>query len=119
MFGHHELEIALRAGIPPELISLNGSKRPAQIADAVARGVRITVDHVDELGEIRDAAAAAGRRAHVRIRIRPDLTAYTAPSDFRADEVPIGVATQVYKPGVPLADLVAVDPARARSRTST
>ncbi len=110
VFGHHELQIALRAGIPPALISLNGSKRPVHIADAVAHGVRITVDHVDELGEIRDAAAAAGRVAHVRIRIRPDLTAYTAPSDFLADEVPIGVATQVYKPGVPLADLVALDP---------
>ncbi len=110
VFGHHELEIALRAGIPPELMSLNGSKRPAHIADAVARGVRITVDHVDELGEIRDAAAAAGRPAHVRIRIRPDLTAYTAPSDFIGDEVPIGVATQVYKPGVPVADLLAIDP---------
>ena len=110
VFGHHELAIALRAGIPPERISLNGSKRPAQIADAVARGVRLTVDHVDELGEIRDAAAAAGRRAHVRVRIRPDLTAYDAPSDFAPDEVPIGLATQVYKPGVPLADLVAVDP---------
>ena len=110
VFGHHELEIALRAGIPPALISLNGSKRPEHIADAVARGVRITVDHVDELAEIRDAAAAAGRVAHVRIRIRPDLTAYTAPSDFLGDEVPIGVATQVYKPGVPLADLLALDP---------
>ena len=111
VFGHHELAIALRAGIPPERISLNGSKRPAHIADAVARGVRLTVDHVDELGEIRDAAAAAGRPAHVRVRIRPDLTAYDAPSDFAPDEVPIGLATQVYKPGVPLADLVAVDPA--------
>ncbi len=73
-------------------------------------GVRLTVDHVDELAEIRDAAAACGRPAHVRIRIRPDLTAYDAPSDFAPDEVPIGLATQVYKPGVPLADLVALDP---------
>lgn len=112
VFGHHELEIALRAGIAPGLISLNGSKRPAHIADAVARGVRITVDHVDELDEIRDAAKAARRVALVRIRIRPDLTAYTAPSDFLGEEVPIGVATQVYKPGVPLADLLAVDPRR-------
>jgi diaminopimelate decarboxylase len=110
VFGHHELEIALRAGIPAERISLNGSKRPAHIAAAVARGVRLTVDHVDELGEIRDAAAAAGRRAHVRVRIRPDLTAYDAPSDFAPEEVPIGLATQVYKPGVPLADLLALDP---------
>jgi diaminopimelate decarboxylase len=110
VFGHHELEIALRGGIPPALISLNGSKRPAHIAAAVAHGVRITVDHVDELGEIRDAAAAAGRVAHVRIRIRPDRTAFTAPSDFVGDEVPIGIATQVYKPGVPLADLLAIDP---------
>ena len=110
VFGHHELEIALRAGIPPERISLNGSKRPAHIAAAVQRGVRLTVDHVDELAEIRDAAAACGRPAHVRIRIRPDLTAYDAPSDFAPDEVPIGLATQVYKPGVPLADLAALDP---------
>jgi diaminopimelate decarboxylase len=110
VFGHHELAIAMRAGIPPQRISLNGSKRPAHIADAVARGVRLTVDHVDELAEIRDAAAAAGRTAHVRVRIRPDLTAYEAPSDFVPEEVPIGLATQVYKPGVPLADLVALDP---------
>ena len=30
VFGAHELEIALRAGIPPELISVNGSTKPGR-----------------------------------------------------------------------------------------
>src|SRR3954470_10581838 len=49
-FGPEELEVALRAGTPPELISLNGPAKPdATLARAIAAGVRITVDSLDEL----------------------------------------------------------------------
>ncbi len=55
-----ELEVALRAGVPPERITVHGSnKLPAELERAVAAGVGYIV--LDSLEEIARLAAIAGR----------------------------------------------------------
>src|SRR6478672_10015522 len=61
VFGQAELEIALAAGVRPDLISVNGSTKPAQlIARAIDAGARLTVDSIEELETAAAAARAAG-----------------------------------------------------------
>jgi diaminopimelate decarboxylase len=108
-FGAGELEAALRAGTPPELVSLNGSSKDrALIERAVVAGVRITADSVTELRLASEIAARLGRRAQVRVRIRPELSA-EEPSDLFAEPVSVRDAVARYKPGIPTAELLGED----------
>src|SRR5215468_11039554 len=108
-FGETELEAALRAGVPPTLISVNGaSKSTALIRRAVAAGARITLDSQRELPIAEKAAADIGTTARVRIRLRPRLDGVEAPSDFASDEASIREVFQSYKAGVPIDDAVAL-----------
>jgi len=105
-----ELSIALAAGFPRELISVNGvPKDEAHIARCVAEGVRITIDSVEEVEFIERAAAATGRKAQVRLRLKPALPGFTAHSDFVAEGlVPTDVAALAYKGGLALDQVVAI-----------
>jgi diaminopimelate decarboxylase len=108
VFGTAELEIALRAGVAPELISVNGSTKPTGlIAGAIAAGARLTVDSIEELAAAGAAARAAGLAARVRLRLRPDLTDLATVSEF-TERDPLGELADAYKPGIPAADLPAV-----------
>jgi diaminopimelate decarboxylase len=114
-FGPGELEAALRSGVPPEEISLNGPMKDSELLErAVARGVRITLDSVVELELARDAARRVGKPAHVRFRIRPDLVGFDEPSEMSAAPISIRLAVHRYKAGIPTEDLLAVDPALIR-----
>jgi diaminopimelate decarboxylase len=111
-FGASELEAAVRSRVPPELISLNGSVKGVSLLErAVSLGIRITLDSVAELRRVQEIARRAGAVAQVRFRLRPDLTSLAAPSDLFDGTVPIGRATQLYKPGI--ATDVLVDAGRA------
>ena len=59
-----ELEVALRAGVPPEMITLHGSNK---LISELERAVSVGVGHivVDSLEEIARLGAIAGRRAAV------------------------------------------------------
>jgi diaminopimelate decarboxylase len=104
-FGPGELHAALAAGVPPERISVNGSAKDAPLIErAVAAGARITLDDARELDLVQAAARAAGRRARVRLRVRPDYTGLDAPSDF-FPELDVRTAAHRYKPGIPRAEL--------------
>ncbi len=105
VFGPAEYEISQRVGFDPALVSVNGQKDATLIERVVKDGARITVDNVAELGEIRDACGRLGRRATVRLRVRPNLTGWQGTSDFVADPVPAGIVMGMYKPGVPLNEL--------------
>jgi diaminopimelate decarboxylase len=106
-FGASELDAALGAGVAPELISVNGTAKSAGlIEDAVAAGARITIDAARELPLVEDAARRLGRRATVRLRLRPDLTALTEPTDFADEEITVAEATRAYKAGIPTEDVV-------------
>ncbi|MBS1886544.1 MAG: VOC family protein [Actinobacteria bacterium] len=107
-FGAGELDAALRGGVAPDLISLNGSSKDAElIGRAVRAGVRVTLDSLAELELARAAARAAGVPAKVRLRLRPWLDIPTPTELFDGAE-PIAVATQRYKPGIPTEQLLAL-----------
>lgn len=72
-FGMGELRASLMAGAVPETLAVNGSNKTQEAIDAaVAAGVRIHMDDVDELEMIRDAVQRIGRRALIGIRVRAD-----------------------------------------------
>ncbi len=96
VFGEHELRAALRAGVPAERISVNGSaKNAGLLREAAQTGAAITLDSEAEL----DALLAMQLRAHLRLRVRPDHESLTERSDFFPD-MAIRDAAQLYKPGI-------------------
>jgi diaminopimelate decarboxylase len=98
-----ELEVAVRAGIEPALISLNGSgKDRATVERAVELGARITIDDVREIELARAAAQAAGKRAVIRLRLRPYVD---TDARMEATGIPIADAYGTYKSGIPHDDL--------------
>ena len=106
-FGAGELQAALSTGVPPDLISFNGSSKSEQmLIRAVSAGVRITLDSAREVELVIAAAERAGRKAHVRLRVRPDLD-INARSDFFPGPVSVRSASQMYKPGIPTEMLAA------------
>ena len=114
-FGAGELHAALEGGVPAERISVNGSIKDADLITAAVRvGARITLDSAAELELVRHAAQALGRRASIRLRIRPDFSALTQPTDWYEDETSIGEAARLYKAGIPTDDAFEVGRAARR-----
>ena len=108
-FGASELAAALSGGVPPGLISVNGSgKTAALIGEAVAAGARITIDAARELPLVEEAAHRLGKPATVRLRLRPDLSELSEPTDFSGDEISVAEATRSYKAGIPTDDVIAL-----------
>ena len=105
-----ELSIALNAGFPRELISVNGvPKDRDHIYRSVQEGVRITIDSVEEVGAIEQAADELGRVAQVRLRLKPPISGFIDHSDFSAEGlVPTDIAAMVYKGGLAFDDVVAI-----------
>jgi diaminopimelate decarboxylase len=101
-FGRGELALALRAGVPPARISLNGATKPDELLrSAVAHGVRVTIDSFDELERVRAIAEHDRSLASVRLRVRPWLPTTAALSDFAADGTRAFTAVQDYRAGIP------------------
>lgn len=110
-FGPGELSAALRAGISPRLISVNGSvKTPALIERALTVGARITLDSAAEVAVVREVAKSLGVRAKVRFRLRPRYDGLDRLSDFYDDNTSIRVAAQQYKAGIPTEELRRIGP---------
>ncbi len=104
-FGPGELHAALSTGVPPDLISFNGSSKTEELlARAIGVGARVTLDSAREVELVIDAAERAGRTAHVRLRVRPDFD-IQARSDFYPGPVSVRTASQMYKPGIPTEEL--------------
>jgi diaminopimelate decarboxylase len=111
VFGEAEFQIALDAGVPPGMISVNGSTKSRDlIAHTIAAGARLTVDSLEELAIAAETARSAGANAHVRVRLRPDLTDVAAISEFTESD-PLGAVADGYKPGIPMDELLAALPA--------
>lgn len=107
-FGAGELDAALRSGVEPRLISLNGSSKDAELIERAVRcGARITLDSLAELEMTRVAARALGRKAEVRLRLRPWLDIPTL-TELLVEPISIQLATQHYKPGIPTEALLAL-----------
>ena len=112
VFGPGELEAALRTGVDPDRISLNGPMKDGALLErAIREGVRITLDSQAELERTAAAAARLGLRARIRLRFRPDLVGFDEPSEMSPDGASIRDAVQRYKAGVPTEDLLDISAA--------
>ncbi len=109
-FGLAELQVALDARVPPELISVNGSSKDRSLVERALRaGARITLDSEREVQLVRQVARNLGLQARVRFRLRPDYSDLEFPSDF-APDVSVREAAQAYKPGIPTEALLRIGP---------
>ncbi len=107
-FGPGELHAVLTAGTAPELVSVNGSVKDAELVRrAVAAGARVTLDSPGELDLVAAAARETGRTARVRLRLRPDYDGLDQPSQLDPGRS-VRDSAQRYKPGIALEDAAAV-----------
>jgi diaminopimelate decarboxylase len=108
-FGAGELHAAIEGGVPPDRISVNGAiKDEPLVSSAIRAGARITLDSAAELDLVAHVAGKLGRAASVRLRIRPDFSALTQPTDWYEDETSIAEAARRYKAGIPTDDVLDV-----------
>ena len=94
LFSSGELHLALEAGMVPEKLLFNGSsKTPADLKLAVEKGVKVSVDSLDELHQLDTAARAAGKIVKIAFRVNPALEVPTHP------KIATGLATSKF--GIP------------------
>ena len=94
IFSSGELHLALVAGMAPEKLLFNGSsKTPADLKLAVEKGVKVSVDSLDELHQLDAAAGAAGKTVKIAFRVNPALEVPTHP------KIATGLATSKF--GIP------------------
>jgi diaminopimelate decarboxylase len=94
VFSSGELHLALDAGMPPEKLLFNGSsKTPHDLQLAVEKGVKVSVDSLDELHQLDTVARAAGKTVKIAFRVNPALDVPTHP------KIATGLATSKF--GIP------------------
>lgn len=104
-FGLGELELALRGGVAPGDIAVNGSIKSAElIGRAIDIGSHIVLDSAQELEFCEQEAARLGKRAEVMVRLKPWLKEQDVPSDFFPART-IREMTQTVKYGIPNSDM--------------
>jgi diaminopimelate decarboxylase len=87
-FGLGELTLSLQAGVPPELLVLNGSnKQTAELRAAIEAGVTINVDDPTELDVVAVLAEQLRRTADVCLRVLPFSYADTATIEPELAEI--------------------------------
>lgn len=103
-----ELSVALEAGFEPQFISVNGvPKDKDHITRSAQEGVRITIDSIEEVDMIEQAAAELGRPVSVRLRLKPPISGFIRHTDFVAEGlVPTDIAAMAYKGGLAFDDVV-------------
>jgi len=80
VFSAGELVLALQAGIDPSRILFNGnSKSTDDLALAVEKGVRVSVDSLNELHMLDHIAGEAGTEIGIAFRVNPALDVPTHP----------------------------------------
>ena len=100
VFSSGELRLALEAGMAPKKLLFNGSsKTPADLRLAVEKGVKVSLDSLDELHQLDAAAKAAGKVAEVSFRVNPALEVPTHP------KIATGLATSKF--GIPHGEIPA------------
>ncbi len=109
IYSPEELAGVLTTGVDRERVSVNGGgKSRDHLRNCVEAGVRITVEDVDEIDVIQEVAAELGAVAKVRLRCKPAVPNLWRRTDFSQLSVPVDLAVQVYKSGIPreyLADM--------------
>jgi diaminopimelate decarboxylase len=98
VFSAGELRIALMAGMKPESLLFNGSsKTEADHRLAVGKGIRISLDSIDELMQVDRIAGEEGKRAEISFRVNPAIDVPTHP------KIATGLATSKF--GIPAAEI--------------
>ncbi len=109
IYSEGELMVALKTGVDPELISVNGGGKSENfLKRCVDAGVRITVEDIDEPQIIQKVASELGKTAKIRFRVKPNFPNLWKKTDFSQEYASIDLGIQVYKSGIPeqyLADL--------------
>lgn len=106
VFGPGELELALRSGVRPERVSLNGAtKSDALLRRAFGAGVAVTLDSADEFERARLIAKDLDLIGRIRFRLRPWLPGTTAVSDFDPEGGLAYMSIQEYRAGMPTQDV--------------
>ena len=102
IYSEGELAVALKAGFPHDLISVNGvPKAKDHVYNAIQQGCRITIDSFEEVDFIEQAVKDLNTTAYVRLRLKPVLSDFVCHSDFAAEGlVPTDIAAIVYKGGL-------------------
>jgi diaminopimelate decarboxylase len=74
-----ELEVALSAGVPPEMITMHGNnKLQSELSRAVRAGVgHVVVDSFEEIARLAYVASGAARRPRVLVRVTTGVEAHT------------------------------------------
>jgi diaminopimelate decarboxylase len=99
VFSAGELALALQAGMRPEALLFNGSsKSPSDLALAVETDVKVSVDSLDELRQLNEAAADAGKTVDIAFRINPAINVPTHP------KIATGLATSKF--GIPAGQIL-------------
>ncbi|MDA7585876.1 hypothetical protein N8739_11635 [Luminiphilus sp.] len=110
VFGPGELEGALRGGVDPSAISVNGSiKGRSIIRHAIDVGARIVLDSPKELELCEEEAASLDKIARVMFRIKPFMSELETTSDFVPD-AEIREITQMIKYGIPTSEVLPMGP---------
>ncbi|MDD1663904.1 MAG: diaminopimelate decarboxylase [Methanomicrobiales archaeon] len=100
VFSAGELILALGAGMDPDRLLFNGSsKSPADLALAVEKGVRVSVDSLDELHSLDRIAGEVGKTAEIAFRVNPALDVPTHP------KIATGLRTSKF--GIPAGEILA------------
>ena len=109
-FGIGELEAALRGGVPPHDIAVNGScKTPEIIRKAIELGCHVVLDSPVELDYCAQQADELGRTCQVMLRVKPYLEDLDLPSDFFPGRT-IRDMTQTVKYGIPTSEMLPMVP---------
>lgn len=99
VFSAGEVALALAAGMRPASLLFNGSsKTPSDLALAVEKGIRVSVDSPDELRQLDAAAGEAGRTVDIAFRVNPAIEVPTHP------KIATGLATSKF--GIPAGQIL-------------
>ena len=99
VFSAGELVLALDAGMEPGRLLFNGSsKSTADLTLAVEKGVRVSVDSLDELHALDRIAGGAGKTAEIAFRVNPALEVPTHP------KIATGLRTSKF--GIPAGEIL-------------
>ncbi len=112
IYSEGELAVALKAGFPHDLISVNGvPKFKDHVYNAIKQGCRITIDSIEEVDFIEQAVRDLNTTAYVRLRLKPVLSDFVRHSDFAAEGlVPTDIAALVYKGGLMFEQIQEIGP---------
>ncbi|MBX3421324.1 MAG: hypothetical protein KF752_07180 [Pirellulaceae bacterium] len=108
-YSEGELAVALRSGVDPQLISVNGCpKAKSHIQRTLEVGARLTIDSLEDVTLLLEILQQQPQlQARVGIRIRPTLDDFIEPSQFVAEgPLPTDIAALAYKGGLSLDEVL-------------